>query len=85
MSGMKGKKREIGLKQVDMIIAAVENTDDDEINCEEAYRHFDEYAEIIRQHKETPAVLRKVEAHLSRCMECGEEFRLLLRALEATD
>ena len=66
------------------MINMVDATADIEIACEEAYRLLDEYADMMLRGEDPGALLPQVKHHLDLCMDCREEFEMLLAALRAT-
>jgi hypothetical protein len=66
------------------MINMVDATADIEIACEEAYRLLDEYADMMLRGEDPGALLPQVKHHLDLCMDCREEFEMLLSALRAT-
>ena len=66
------------------MINVVDATADIEIACEEAYRLLDEYADMMLRGEDPGALLPQVKHHLDLCMDCREEFEMLLSALRAT-
>lgn len=66
------------------MIHMVDATADIEIACEEAYRLLDEYADMLLRGEDPGVLLPRVKHHLEMCMDCREEFEMLLSALRAT-
>lgn len=66
------------------MINMVDATADIEIACEEAYRLLDEYADMMLRGEDPGALLPQVKHHLDLCMDCREEFDMLLSVLRAT-
>jgi hypothetical protein len=66
------------------MIHMVDSTVDIEIACEEAYRLLDEYADMLLRGEDPQVLLPQVKHHLEMCMDCREEFEVLLGALRAT-
>ena len=69
------------LKRMAAMIAA---TSEHEIDCDEAYRLLDEFAEAVARGQDAGALLPQVKHHLELCMDCREEFEALLRILRAS-
>ena len=67
------------------MIAMVAATSETEIACEEAYRLLDQYSDIVARGDDPELVMPQMKEHLEMCMDCREEFELLLRAMRATD
>jgi hypothetical protein len=66
------------------MINMVDATADIEIACEEAYRLLDEYADMLLRGEDPGILLPQVKHHLEICMDCREEFEMLLAALRTT-
>jgi hypothetical protein len=66
------------------MINMVDATADIELACEEAYRLLDEYADMLLRGEDPEILLPQVKHHLEMCMDCREEFDMLLSALRAT-
>jgi hypothetical protein len=66
------------------MIKMVDATADIELACEEAYRLLDEYADMLLRGEDPEVLLPQVKHHLEMCMDCREEFEMLLSALRAT-
>jgi hypothetical protein len=67
------------------MIKMVDATADIELACEEAYRLLDEYADMLLRGEDPEILLPQVKHHLEMCMDCREEFEMLLSALRATN
>lgn len=72
------------MARIKSMINMVDATADSEIACEEAYRLMDEYADMMLRGQDPGALLPQVKHHLDLCMDCREEFEMLLSALRAT-
>jgi hypothetical protein len=66
------------------MINMVDATADIEIACEEVYRLLDEYADMLLRGEDPGVLLPQVKHHLEMCMDCREEYEVLLSALRAT-
>jgi hypothetical protein len=66
------------------MINMVDATAEIELACEEAYRLLDEYADMLLRGEDPEVLLPQVKHHLEMCMDCKEEFEMLLAALRAT-
>ena len=66
------------------MINMVDATAEIELACEEAYRLLDEYADMLLRGENPEVLLPQVKHHLEMCMDCKEEFEMLLAALRAT-
>jgi hypothetical protein len=59
----------------------IENTAEEEIDCEGAFALMDRYAELVERGEEASAVLPNVYRHIEMCKDCREELEILLRAI----
>jgi len=66
------------------MIHMVDATAEIEIACEEAYRLLDQYADMVLRGEDPAALMPRVKHHLEMCMDCREEFEVLLEALRET-
>lgn len=66
------------------MINMVDATAEIELACEEAHRLLDQYADVLLRGEDPGALLPQVKHHLEMCMDCREEFEMLLSALRAT-
>jgi hypothetical protein len=55
----------------------------DEIGCDECFAELDQFVELTLAGRNAAEALPLVEDHLSRCMNCREEYEALLEALQA--
>ena len=66
------------------LLRMVENTDDVEIGCDEAFELLDQYVELEARGEDVTDLLPLVKRHLDKCGDCREEYEALARAFEAT-
>jgi predicted anti-sigma-YlaC factor YlaD len=59
-------------------------TQPNELSCDEVYELLDQYAEIIARGEDAAQLMPLIKHHLDMCEDCREEYRALLRILEAT-
>jgi hypothetical protein len=84
---MFSRRARLAMKQVMRLkgmINMVDVTEEVEIACEEAYRLLDEYADMLLRGEDPGVLLPQVKHHLEMCMDCREEFDVLLRSLRTT-
>ena len=62
---------------VNMLMGAVKNTAETEIPCREAGRLLDEYVEREKAGQDVASLMPSLHHHLSLCMDCSEEYKLL--------
>ena len=67
------------------LIGMVLATEDEEIACEECFKHVDRFAELTLAGKDAAEAYPLVQAHLDRCPDCRAEFEALLDALYALE
>lgn len=84
MFSRRARKAMKQMARIKGMINMVDATADSEIACEEAYRLMDEYADMMLRGQDPGALLPQVKHHLDLCMDCREEFEMLLSALRAT-
>ncbi len=70
-------------EQIRALLQAVRQTRDHELNCEECLAQLGGFAELTLKGRSVQEAYDLVRQHLQICGECGEEFTLLLKALEA--
>ncbi len=64
-------------------LLSILTTGEEQLDCEEAFKELDRYAELSLARSDVEALLPLVKEHLDRCSHCHEEYEALLRALEA--
>jgi hypothetical protein len=81
---MKGKmkKKKLGSMELKAMIRAIFTSQKRELTCEECFDRLDEFAEVVLKGKPRNEGIALVEDHLEKCMDCREEFELLLKALQ---
>ena len=72
-------------KEIEALMLLVANTEDSEINCEHCLSVVAEFAEQQLAGKTTSQGIKAVEQHLSICVECREEYELLLSTMVEWD
>lgn len=66
------------------LLQRVENTDEEEISCDDVYQLIDYYVELELQEEDVAALYPMVKKHLERCRDCFEEYEALKRVVSAT-
>lgn len=66
------------------LLQMVENTDEVEIGCDEAFKWLDQYVELEARGEDVTDLLPLVKRHIDRCRDCHEEYEALARVFEAT-
>ena len=65
------------------LMGMVEKTQEIEIDCGEVYRLLDQYTEMVVRGEDPGQLMPLVKQHLDMCMDCREEYEVLLKMLEA--
>jgi hypothetical protein len=66
------------------LIRMVEDTDEVEISCDDAFELLDRYVELEARGEDVAHLLPMVKRHLDRCRDCHEEYEALAQIFEAT-
>jgi hypothetical protein len=72
-----------GFEMVKGLMGMVEKTQEIEIDCGEVYRLLDQYTEMVLRGEDAEQLMPLVKQHLDLCMDCHEEYEVLLKILEA--
>jgi len=67
------------------IVRAIFMVKDEDITCDECYRHIDMYVDMLADGTKPSQVLNRVESHLKQCPYCEEEFQALISIIEAAE
>jgi len=59
------------------LVQALQRTQEQELNCEEAFDLIDQYVELTLQGENTQELLPLVHHHLEMCRDCREEYETL--------
>jgi hypothetical protein len=65
------------------LVGMIEKTQEIEIDCSQVYRLLDQYTELVLRGEDPGQLLPLVKQHLELCMDCREEYEVLLKILEA--
>ena len=74
---------ELDAETLQTLVEMIFFTDEHELSCEDCFDRVDQFAELRLDGKDAAAAMPMVQAHLSRCKCCREEFEALLKAIEA--
>ncbi|MBN1399543.1 MAG: hypothetical protein JXA74_01825 [Anaerolineae bacterium] len=74
---------ELNAGQLKRLVHGLLETHDQELTCGECFEQLDYFADLELAGKRPGQALPLVEAHLSLCHDCREEYELLLDALRA--
>jgi hypothetical protein len=69
---------------VGKLLRMVEDTDEAEISCDDAFELLDRYVELEARGEDVTSLLPLVKRHLDRCRDCREEYEALAQVFEAT-
>lgn len=72
------------LPQMRAALEMVAQTQEQELNCDEAYALLDVFADRVSRGEDVVILMSLVNHHLQMCPDCREEFAALLRAVDAT-
>ena len=62
----------------------LEETQDEEMSCDEIYEKLDEYVEQEVNKKDAARLMPLIREHLDLCPDCCEEYEVLLDVIEKT-
>lgn len=68
---------------VTMLMQMLEHTDEQEYNCEETFALLDQYVELAAKDDNAAALMPLVQRHIDLCVDCKDEFQMLLRVLQS--
>ena len=71
-------------QMVHRLISRLQNTQDDELSCDEVFALVDEYAEASQRGENVGTLKPLIRHHLEMCRECDEEYQALVQVLEGT-
>jgi hypothetical protein len=64
------------------MMGMIEKTHEIEIDCSQVYRLLDQYTELVLRGEDPGELMPLVKQHLDLCMDCREEYEVLLKMLE---
>lgn len=64
------------------LMAALENTNEIEYDCEQVYQLLDQFVDMIKRGENADELMPLVHHHLEMCRDCYEEYEALLQVLE---
>lgn len=80
-----GQESVLSSKHMKMIIGMIENTCDDELDCGTVFDHLDIYTEHVLNSGHKDQLMSMIEDHLKICVDCREEFSMVLQAVKTID
>ena len=66
-------------------LRVLEETDDEELSCDEIFNKLDQYVEREVDKKDAAHLMPLIREHLDLCPDCCEEYEALLEVIEKTD
>jgi len=71
-----------GWKELQNMISMIRSTEEKEISCGECYDQLEIFIENQLAGLSPSQMIPMVQKHLDRCLDCREEYELLLKALK---
>lgn len=68
-------------QDLETIVRAVSQTNEEELNCDECFEQLDSFVELELAGLDAAEAMPLVQDHLTKCEDCREEFEALLAAL----
>jgi len=68
--------------QAKKMLRMIENTQVEELSCDEAFELLDVYAEMAARGEDVANLFPLVKHHLEMCPDCQEEYEAVMRILE---
>lgn len=68
---------------VKKLMQMIEQTDDREYSCEEAFALLDEYVELAVDKRDADMLMPLVKKHIDMCVDCRDEYETLMRILQS--
>jgi len=65
------------------LMQILEQTDEEELSCEETFQILDHYVEMELHGEEAAGLMPVIKRHLDLCRDCQEEYQALLNILQA--
>jgi hypothetical protein len=76
------RKPEIPEPLVEWLIRSLENTQAEELSCDDVFSLIDQYAEAHMRGEDAARLMPLLKQHLDICHECCEEYDALVGVLE---
>jgi hypothetical protein len=76
------RKPEIPEPLVEWLIRSLENTQEEELSCDDVFALIDQYAEAHMRGEDAARLMPLLKQHLDICHECFEEYDALVDVLE---
>jgi len=72
----------VNSQAVKQLMKMLELTSVEEYSCEETFALLDEYIDLALSCEEAEMLMPLVKRHLELCVDCQDEFEVLLRAIQ---
>jgi len=72
------------VQRLKSMVEMIDHTHEQEIACDEAFHLLDEFTDAVLRGEDTAELMPLVKHHLTLCMDCREEYEVLLKSLAAT-
>ena len=71
------------IQRLKSMVEMIDHTQEQEIACDEAFHLLDEFTDAVLRGEDTAELMPLVKHHLAMCMDCREEYEVLLKSLKA--
>lgn len=82
MNNKQIRPKKLGRKDLRKVLSMVKKTLPDEIDCGQCYSRMEIFAEEKLEGRPPQEATRLVREHIDRCMDCHEEFQLLIKSIK---
>lgn len=66
------------------LVRSIIATRQDEIGCDDCFDELDRFVDMLLKGKKASEAMPLVQHHLDMCLDCREEFKALLQAIQST-
>ncbi|UCC65523.1 MAG: hypothetical protein JSV36_10945 [Anaerolineae bacterium] len=71
--------------KLERMLHGILSAQEDEADCNECFEQLDKFVEMVQTGTDPAEILPRVEAHLSWCGDCHEEYQALLAILKSEE
>ena len=71
------------IQRLKSMVEMIDHTQEQEIACDETFHLLDEFTDAVLRGEDTAELMPLVKHHLAMCMDCREEYEVLLKSLKA--
>jgi hypothetical protein len=71
--------------KLERMLHGILSAQEDEADCNECFEELDKFVEMVQAGTDPAEILPRVEAHLSWCGDCHEEYQALLAILKSEE